>query len=678
MKPLLIEIGSEEIPARFISVGLSLLKEGLVRLLETSSISYGAILEYATPRRLALLVDGVAGQQDDRTTETLGPPKKAAYDADGNPTKAATGFARSLNIDVKDLTIMKTERGEYVSATIKEKGRPSAQVLSEELPKLISSLHLPKSMKWGNSDLRYFRPIQWILALLGDEVISFELDTIRAGNISYGHRFLSPAPVTISDPFSYLHSLKQNCVLADPAERKDAIRHGIRQIESIAGCSIHRDDDLLETVTNLVEHPTAVLGRFDDKYLALPKELLITVMKAHQKYFSMEDRDGSMKSSFIVISNMNSAVNDTVSRGAERVLRARLEDARFYFIQDRKTPLWDNVEKLKKVTFQEKLGNLYEKVTRISLISTFLAEQLDPELMKNVQRASMLCKADLVTGVVGEFPELQGYIGMIYAEGSNEDHDVASAIYEHYLPRFSGDKLPSGKIGTLVSLADKMDNIASFFYLGLIPTGSEDPFALRRQAAGIIHILQDIASPFPLDLLIDNALKNLEPSDEKRAEPAAGILRFFIQRLEGILAARGHSHDIINAALAKTGLNIADINQRIQSLESLKKEEGFPALLTAAKRVYNILSGVRPGDVKEDLLSEPSEIELFNVAGSVMDGLSPADFQGLFRLEKPVNSFFEKVLVMDKDPLIRENRLKLLMSVRNVFDTLGDFSKLEE
>ncbi len=678
MKPLLIEIGSEEIPARFISRGLTLLKEDLILLLEKSSIKFGAISEYSTPRRVTLLVDSVAEQQDDREIESLGPPKKAAYDADGNPTKAASGFARSLNIDVTDLVIKKTERGEYVSATVEEKGKPTADVLSEFLPKLISSLQLPRSMRWGDGSLKYFRPIKWILAMLGNQVIPFALDSMRSSNISYGHRFLSPAAIKINDPSSYLPSLKQNHVFADYYERRNRISEGIRKIEAAANCKVHEDAELLDIVTNLVEYPTAVLGSFEDKYLSLPKELLITVMKTHQKYFSMEDREGNMRSSFIVISNMNSAVNDTVKRGAERVLRARLEDARFYYIEDRKKAFWDYVEELKKVTFQEKLGNLYGKAKRISSLSSFITELINPDLKEKIQRASMLCKADIVTGVVGEFPELQGYMGMTYAQISGEDKDIASAIYEHYLPRFTGDSLPSGEIGTIVSIADKMDNIASFFYLDMIPSGSEDPFALRRQAAGIINILQSNAYTVSINSLIASSLKSLETSEENRAKLTDRVLQFFTQRLEGMLLSQGHSYDIINAVLSVSELNFTDINLRIKSLSAMKKEPAFPALLTAAKRVYNILGKIQPHDVNESLLSEPSEKDLFSAVEKIKNKLTTGDFMVLYKLEGPINLFFNSVLVMDKNPQIKDNRLALLLSVKKSFDSLGDFSKIVE
>jgi len=678
MKPLLIEIGSEEIPARFIPIGVALLKDALTQLFDNSSIEYGSISEYSTPRRLALLIDDVAEKQKDRTIESLGPPKNVAYDDQGLPTKAALGFAKNLKIDINDLSIKETERGLYVSATIEEKGRPTVDVLSEELPKIISSLKLPKSMRWGDSALRYFRPIQWILAILGTDIIPFKLDSIKSSNISYGHRFLSPVAIKITTPSAYLSSLKHNHVFGDSAERKKAISEGIMQIESSSNCSIHKDDELLETVTNLVEYPTAVQGNFEEKFLTLPKELLITVMRTHQKYFSMEDSEGNMKSSFIVISNMNKAVNETVQRGAERVLRARLEDARFYFIEDQKNSLWDYIEKLKKVTFQEKLGSLYEKAARVSELSAYIAEQHNPDIKEKTHRASMLCKADLVTGVVGEFPELQGYMGMTYAAISGEEKDVAEAIFEHYLPKYAGDSLPSGELGTIVSMADKLDNIASFFYLDMIPSGSEDPFALRRQAAGIINILQNNNYPFTLNALISRSLKSLEASEEKRTDLAGRILQFFSQRLEGILLSQGHSHDVINAILSSDEFDLKDIQYRLNIISTFKSNPSFPALLTAAKRVYNILAKEQPGGVNESLLKESAERDLFNAAKKVGDNLRASDYKSLFELEEPVNTFFDAILIMDKDPQIKENRLALLLIIKSVFNSLADFSKILE
>ncbi len=678
MKPLLIEIGSEEIPARFIPQGLALLREALTQFLDKSLIEYGKINEYSTPRRLALYIENVTEQQTDRTIEALGPSEKVAFDDKGTPTKAAIGFAKSLKIDVSKLTIKETEKGTYVAATIEEKGRKTVDLLSGAIPEIIFSLQLPKSMRWGSSSLKYFRPIQWILSIFGSDIIKFKLEALKSSNITYGHRFLSPSAIKIKEPSEYSQHLVRNHIFGNSEERRKRISDGLKDVESLIKCKVHPDEELLDIVTNLVEYPTIVSGSFDEKYLKLPDELLITVMKSHQKYFSTEDKNGKMKSFFIVVSNTKSNNNDTVQKGAEKVLRARLEDARFYFIEDQKQPLWDYTEDLKKVTFQEKLGSVFEKTERISLLCLFIADilKLSYDEKEKLHRASMLCKADLVTGVVGEFPELQGYMGMTYALNSKEDKDVSSALYEHYLPRFAGDSLPSGEIGTIVSLADKMDSIASFFSIGLIPSGSEDPYALRRQAAGIINILQSKDYPLPLDILIDKALENSVTDPRERKELTGRILDFFRQRLEGILSSQGYGYDIVKAVLSARDFNMQNLKQKAEVFTGFKKDPGFPALLIAAKRVYNILSKAEPGKVSEKLLTESSEKDLYAATANVSENLIKTEFRALFDLEKPINTFFDDVMVMDKDPRIKENRLALLFSVKGIFDSLGDFSKI--
>jgi glycyl-tRNA synthetase beta chain len=678
MKSFLLEIGCEEIPARFVPRGLEILCDAVVSLLEKSSIGYGKIFEYATPRRLALRIEGVSESQKDRVTETLGPPKKAAYDDKGLPTKAAIGFAKSLNVDVSNLRLVKTERGEYVAAIVEEKGRSAVEVLSEALPKLISSLPLPKSMRWGNGTLRFFRPIQWILAVFGNEIIPFEIDGIKSGSVSYGHRFLSPGDIEINNPSEYPDLLLKNRVIAGIAERKERIAEEMKKAGVANNCIVHKDDELLDTVTNLVEYPAVIIARFEDKFISLPKELLITVMRTHQKYFSTEDNNGDILPYFIVVSNTKSENSDTVRKGAERVLRARLEDARFYCTEDQKIPLMGYVEKLKGVTFQDKLGSLHDKVERIKSLCSFISEKINFHPKEKILRASMLCKADLVTGVVREFPELQGYMGMIYALNSGEDKETATAIYEHYQPKFAGDALPGGETGTIISLADKMDNIASFFSLGLIPSGSEDPYALRRQAAGIINILQNNDYPLPLDELIDLAIQGLSVSSENRKPLTGKILQFFNQRIEAILLSQGYSYDLVNAALATGSLNMKGLKYRIDALSDLKKNPAFPGLLMAAKRVYNILAKAQPGTMNENLLTDTAEKNLFTALAKVKNEVEGKNFRALFELENPVNAFFDSVLVMDKDDSVKNNRITLLFLVRNVFDYLGDFSKIVE
>ncbi|KPK01389.1 MAG: hypothetical protein AMK71_05760 [Nitrospira bacterium SG8_35_4] len=676
MKSFLLEIGTEEIPARFIPRGLSILNEGVSRLLNSFAIDYGLIHEYASPRRLTLLIEDVAGKQQDRTVETMGPPRKVAFDDSGAPTKAAEGFARSLNIDTSALRIVKTDRGEYVSAIIEEKGRRTVDVMGEALPKMISSLQLPKSMRWGSGTIRFFRPIHWIVALYGDEIVPFELEGINSTNVSYGHRFLSPAAIPITVPVNYVSELSANNVIVDPDERKRIISDGLKKIEAQYECRVPDDRELLSLVVNLVEYPTVVLGSFDEKFLDLPKDLLVTVMRTHQKYFSTDDGKGNILPYFVVVSNTKSDNNETVRRGAERVLRARLEDARFYYAEDRTRPLIDYVEELKNVTFQEKLGSLFQKTERVTELCAFIAEQVGIEKRDYILRAAKLARADLVTGVVSEFPELQGYMGQIYASASGENSEVSSAIHEHYLPRFAGDKLPSSETGAILSLADKIDSIASFFSLDLIPTGSEDPYALRRQAAGIVNILHDRDYPISLDSMVNKALMALGASDKNREALTKKVLRFFHPRLEGIYLSQGHTIDIINAVLPSENLIIRDINYRLALLTRLKKEAEFPDLLAAAKRVYNILVKARPGGVNPSLLREDAEKNLQKAVSHVKERISASDFKSLLELKDSINTFFNDVLVMDKDPEIQENRISLLFTVKALFESLGDFSKL--
>ena len=678
MKSFLLEIGTEEIPARFVQKGLDLLRDEVSSLLHGSLIEHGSIQGYATPRRLALFIKDVVENQKDRVVESIGPPRSIAYDNSGAPTKAAAGFARSLHVDVGDLKIVKTDRGEYVSATVEEKGRTTEDVLAESIPNLISALQLPKSMRWGNGTLRFYRPIHWIVALFGENIIPFELEGIKSSNFTYGHRFLSPAAIPLRKPEDYISNLTLSHVIADIDKRKNTIADQIAVIASARGCTVHEDEELLDTVTNLVEYPTAVLGSFEEKYLDLPKELPVTVMRTHQKYFSTENSTGDLLPYFIIISNTTSENNEIVRRGAEKVLRARLEDARFYFSDDKQKPLADYVEDLKNVTFQEKLGSLFDKTGRVVELCSFIADYLNIDQKEDILRAARLAKADLVTGVVSEFPELQGYMGMMYAINSGEREEVASAIHEHYLPKSAGDRLPSGNIAPVVSLADRIDNIASFFYLGLVPTGSEDPFALRRQAVGIIYIIQSKGYLISINELIESALLRLENSSDKRKDITAQVVQFFNQRLEGILLGQGYSHDLISAVMSADHLEIKSHVSRIETLASLKKEPAFPGLLISAKRVCNILSKTGQLQLKESLLSERSEQELLKALQRVSEMIKSSGYSALYDLTYPINTFFDKVLVMDKDPGIRDNRLALLQQVKALFDKLGDFSKILE
>jgi glycyl-tRNA synthetase beta chain len=676
MKPLLLEIGTEEIPARFLPHGMNSLKSVLTKLLRSASIRFGDIQVFATPRRLAVCIQEVSEKQEGRHIEILGPSRKIAFDETGQPTKAAIGFAKTHNVETKNLKIVTTERGEYVAAALEERGRKTQDVLKDLIPKAVISLQFPKSMRWGNGTIRFARPIQWVAALFGAEIIDFELDGLKSGNTTRGHRFLSPEPLHIKDPVQYSELLANHYVIVNSDERKKIILAEMTKIESAMSVKVREDNELLDTVSFLVEYPTVILGSFDADYLSLPKQLLITTMKSHQKYFSVEDKNGELLPYFIVISNTKPENNEMIKKGAERVLKARLEDARFYYREDQKIPFGEYIKRLKNVTFQETLGSLHDKIKRIAYFCSYCADTLDIDNTDKLLRAAELSKADLVTGIVREFPELQGYMGMIYARNSGEDEEVASAIYEHYLPRFSGDTLPSSTTSTLISLADKMDNIASFFHLGIIPTGSEDPFALRRQATGVIIILQHSDFNLSLDDLIDKALQGVESFPPTTNKLRTSMLNFFKQRLEWILLEEGYRNDLVNSVLASGIYNIKEIKNRVKILSSISNSPEFPELLTAAKRVYNILSRVKTGSLKTQLLTSSHEKKLYASFHHAEKRLQKNNYEVLFELKEPINVFFDNVMVMDKDQNIRENRLALLSSIKNLFDFLGDFSKI--
>lgn len=676
MKTLLVEIGTEEIPARFISEELTALREKFEDFFKKVRVDHSHIIGYSTPRRLAVLIKDVSEKQDNREVNVIGPPKRVAFDATGSPTKAALGFAKSQNVDIKDLRVVTTNRGEYLAVETKEEGAPTVEVLQRELSTLITSLPFPRSMRWGEGTVKFVRPICWICAMFGEDTVLFELERLKSDNVTYGHRFLSPDPIRLDHPEHYASIMTDHHVLADPDERKSVIVEGMKEIESQYRYRVTRDDELLDTVTALVEYPTVILGSFDVTYLALPKKLLVTVMKSHQKYFSVEDNRGDLLPHFVVVSNTLPRNNDIVRRGAERVLKARLEDATFYYDEDRKSSFWNYVEKLKKVTFHEELGSMYEKCERMAFICSFIADTLNLETKENLLRAVMLSKADLVTGVVREFPELQGYMGMTYAYHSGEESRVADAIFEHYLPTHAGDRIPESDMGRIISLADKIDNISSFFLIGIVPTGSEDPFALRRQAAGILLILQNTAYPVSLDLLIETSLQALESYSPSIRTLKKRIIRFFLQRFEHLMTSQGYRHDVIQAALTGSPLHIRSICARIESLSRLRESSRFAGLLAAAKRVYNILQDSPSSVVNEDLFIHEAERELLHIAREVGGILNVSGYDELFRLEKPINCFFDEVLVMDKQEEIKANRLALLGVVRDVLNGLGDFSKV--
>jgi glycyl-tRNA synthetase beta chain len=680
---LLLEIGTEEIPARFLPVAIADLKSSAAAVFAEYRIACREIKSYATPRRLVLLVKGVAPMQNDAAREVFGPSKKVAYDAQGEPTKAATGFASSVGIPVSDLVVKTKGKGEYVAAVISESGAETKAVLPEMFRKIILSLRFPKSMRWGSGSMLFVRPIHWLVALCSQETVLVEIDGIKSGNMTRGHRFLSPASFQIKEVSSYMSLLENNFVVLDQEKREKIIRAGIDELSAKSGGRPVTDDGLLETVNFLVEYPVPVLCGFDREYLKLPKELLITVMKDHQKYFGIQDEDGNLLNSFIVISNTRADNNETVRTGAERVIKARFDDAKFYFHEDRKTPLIERVEALKNVTFHDKLGSLFSKTERIVSIASFLADALIPDQKDKLLRAARLAKADLITGVVREFPELQGVMGKYYATHDEEDRNASQALEEQYLPKSFAGTLPGTDLGALLSLSDKIDNIASFFSIGLMPTGSEDPFALRRQAMGIVSILIDRGYAISLETIFTKALQEVPVQAGRNV--SGEILDFLAQRLEFVLSSKEYGQDLSKAVLPLSRYcPLKAVIGRIEALKQFRGEEIYPSFLLAIKRVNNIIPKTDLPALRSDLFLQEEEKDLYSKFAEVRERLSVLArqekfaecFSVLSEITATVDSFFDKVLVMDKQQEIKLNRLALLKEIWTAASQLADFSKL--
>jgi len=682
---ILLEIGTEEIPSRFLPQAIEDLTTIAAKTFDEYRIDHAEIAVYATPRRLSLMVSNVAASQKDNRKEVFGPAKNAAYDKDGNPTKAATGFASSLGLTVSDLTLKQKGKGEYVAAVVEEKGIDTKAVLPELLKKIILSLHFPKAMRWGNGSMTFVRPIAWILAISGAEKIEFDIDGLKSGNQTRGHRFLSPASFQIKDISSYRHFLETNFVVLDQNKRRDTIVKSMAQLIQNSSLQVIADEGLLETVNYLVEYPVPVLCSFDKEYLKLPKELLITVMKDHQKYFALQDASGYLANNFIVISNTKAENAETVRVGAQRVIKARFDDAKFYFSEDSAKPLADRIESLRDVTFHARLGTVLDKTDRIASIAGFLAEKLSPELKDKAIRAARLSKTDLITGVVREFPELQGIMGKYYATNDREERDVADALEEQYMPKSFGGSIPATETGAILSLADKIDNIASFFSIGLIPTGSEDPFALRRQAMGIVSIFLEKGYALSLQEVFAYAVNNLQ----KVTAPETvmeNIMHFMNQRTEFILSSAGHSQEIIRAVLQLSFTHpLQGITARIKALAAIQGEENFTDFLLAIKRVNNIVPKTALPAAKPELFRQDEEKDLGSsytamktaVAPFLAAGDFPAAVREILLITPAINSFFDKVLVMDKDEEIKINRLSLLREIWETVAPIADFSKFQ-
>ncbi len=684
-KKLLLEIGTEEIPARFMPWALNRLKELFEEYFSSYRIDFGDVKTYGTPRRLVVLVEDVAEKQKDTVEEIKGPPRERAYDKNGNPTAAAIGFAKSKGVQIEDLVIKKTDQGEYVFAVKEHPGKETKEVLKEVLPLIIRKLVFPKNMYWNWQNLRFSRPIRWILCLIDDEVLEFNLEGLKSGRITRGHRFMGKKQIEIENPDDYFKKMEENFVIVDPDERKQKMISQIRSIEHEIGGKAELEEDLVEENVFLVEYPVVFYGSFSKEYLQLPKEVLVTSMKTHQRYFPVFDNEGKLMPYFIAVSN-NRATNMAVVReGNERVLRARLEDANFFFKEDLKLNLRDLVEGLKNVVFQEKLGSMYDKVIRIKHISAFIADLLnvDDETKKFIEETAFLCKADLLTNMVYEFPELQGIMGREYALRQGEPKEVAIGIYEHYLPRFSGDQLPSSLVGAIVGIADRIDTVVGCFKVGLIPTGSQDPYALRRHVRSINEICWKLGLSLDYKDILRKASSLLDADEEVQNT----VLDFIKQRMFNQLREKGFDYKVVNCVLASEDWSCPKSSfDKVEVISKLLQEdEKFNDFIMSAIRVLNITKKFNQKPlINESLLTEKEEKELYRLLQEkkqqLLDFISKGEYEAFFKSAydfiEPINNFFDNVLVMDENEAIRINRLSLLASLREIFNKVGDLSEL--
>lgn len=681
-KDLLFEIGAEEIPAGFMPNILGQLKQLAETKLNDAHLSFESIATYGTPRRLALIVKGLADTSAEISERHKGPSASIAYDADGNATKAAIGFARGKGLDVADLVV---EDG-YIYAETKTAGVPAKDIVTDMLPQLITGLNFPKSMHWGNLDAKFVRPVRWLVALLDEEVIPVEFATVKSGNVTRGHRFLGADEITIKNAASYVDTLKENFVMVDQDARRELISKQLHDMAASKNASIVWDDDLLEEINYLVEWPTALCGGFEESYLTLPDAAIITPMKDHQRYFPLVDQDGKLLPMFLTVRNGSDHSIEVVQAGNERVLRARLDDAKFFFNEDRKKPLIDRQDGLTKIVFQEGLGNLADKTERLLKLGRVFGEEcgLHEDTAVVLERATELAKTDLTTGMVTEFTELQGVMGKEYALLDGESPEVAEAIFEQYLPRFAGDVLPQTEAGKVLSIIDKVDNIVATFSRGLIPTGSQDPYALRRQTIGILNILLGSEWNISLRPIFKASMELLNVLAEKQDELLDQVEEFFTLRLKNIFLDREVPHHVIDLLLSNNELSVADAEGLVNALLANRIDENVE-LVQAYTRMYNLVKDVEYTGVNSDLLKEDAEKELFEAASKASEASSAAweagDYDAVVAvpatLVPAINKFFEDVMVMDKDEAIKANRLQLVRLAYSVMAIIGDISSLK-
>lgn len=691
-KELILEIGTEEIPAGFMKDAITNLSEIAKREFDDNAISYGQISTFGTPRRLILRITGLSEKQEDRSKESYGPPLRIAFDEDGTPTGATLGFAKSQGVDVSELVRVERDRGEFLAVIRRIKGQKTEKLLKDMLPRIITSLPFRKSMKWGDGEFTFARPIRWILALYGGKKVPFTIEEVKSSNKSRGHRFMQPKPFTVSGWNDYSKGLEKGYVILDQDKRRSIIEKGIGELARRIGGTVEKDEELLETVTYLVEYPVVLKGGFEEDFLELPKEVLISVMKSHQKYFPVFTKtdEGELLPHFIFVSGTPVKDNEIVVKGNERVIRARFTDARFFYDEDKSAPLSHKIDELKGMVFLSDVGTYFDKTERLKEVAEMIGKELGLEAsLPDIVRAAELSKADLATQMVFEFPELQGIMGKYYAELSGEKKEVAEAIEEQYMPTSREGELPETDFGSIISITDKVDTISACFISGLIPTGTSDPYALRRQSIGIINILLQRSFHLNINEVFRLSLKTI--SDQTKGEfkdhqdkVLAGITEFMKERFRNLMISEGFPQDVIEAVISAQFDDIVEVKRKIEALAEFRKAPDFDSLGIAFKRVVNIVKGQPRNEVKEKLLIEPVEKELFKsfvktgkrVGRHISDRNYSESLSIMKDLKEPVDKFFDNVLVMDEDPEIRQNRLSMLWEIRELFFKIADFSKL--
>lgn len=687
-RTLAFEIGTEEIPAFDLAGAVKQLSTMVPSLLDDAAIPHGAVKIFSSPRRLIVIAEEIPEATEEKNEVFKGPSAKIAFDAEGNPTKAAQGFARGKGVDPSSLVV---EDG-YVYARTHTSSVNVASLLSSVLNKIIHGLSWPRSQRWGVQSEYFTRPVRWIVALFGNEVIDFTFAGLVAGRTTYGHRFLAPGPFEVADADSLVDVVRSASVIPSEAEREQVIREGVAKAEAETGFTAVLHPKTLVEVINLAEYPTVLVGTFDEEFLKVPEEIIVDAMLVHQRYFPLYDKDGKLTNRFIVVSNGDPACAETIVDGNERVVRARLYDAKFFYDEDLKQPLESYVDHLGEVVFQEKLGTMLDKTNRIQRLADHLAEDagLAGQDLSDVERAARLCKADLVTSAVVEFTSVQGVMGSYYAAASGETAQVAQAIEQHYRPRFAGDEAPDTVVGKIVAIADKLDTVCGLFAVGQGPTGSSDPFALRRSAIGIVAMLSGKdAVEVSLVAAIDAALASYAQQGIEFDTDAVrrDVIEFFITRTKVMMRDAGNSIDAIDAVLSAGIQEPVELINRVSALEAARSEqpEVFEDLATAYARANNLCDSKLGTEVNESLLSEVEQALVravgqaeSNVASALENNNYAAALSELAALRKPIDLFFENTMVMDEDQTLRENRLRLLNSFVAVFANVADFALLSK